>query len=790
MKDLQQPTAAATVPSSTLVAVQYRFALQGLTCSSCVQTVQDAIVQFLDETAARETNGDYAPLTAAMVKSVHVSLFPEPSLRVQAPPEMADRMVEVVEAVGFEAKLVLQEPMEQSFPVFLYRFALQGLTCSSCVHTVEAAMQELVPSATNVQVSLFPEPNLAFESNDPNLEVTVQETIENVGYDAQLVTMEEQFDEKASHQKKKLSTRIIAFVFSDTNELFMAERRLQQFEQVQKIARSGVDELVTRINEGDPESGQSKAVATTLRVAFYQTNGVGVRTLLRAVEEVATGTVEVKDLTSYQATQEATEIRQKAEIRKYYRQFLFAFALSVPIVVMNMILSYVPATKDAIDSQVFWNINVEEFVSWIMATPVQFISGAQFYRETYYSLRTRHFGMGTLICVGTTAAYFYSVFAVLNNSIRDTDERLAVAFETSALLIMFVLLGKYIEHRAKARTSKAISVLVQLAPQSASLVGVWNSVKQKEMEFVEERIPLLLLQPDDILIVRPGEKVASDGVVLSGTTSIDESMLTGESVPSIKRVGDTVIGGTINLEGSIRVKVSFVGSDTTLAQIIRLVDEAQSSKAPIQAFADWISGRFVPFVLVSSLFTYVVWASLLNSSALDGVKNDWKYGSHGLNDWTLPLIFAISVLVISCPCALGLACPTAIMVGSGVGARNGILIKGGEPLEAANNTAAVVFDKTGTLTFGAPTVADTLLLSDHCAALFDTIAATGHKEMNDDTISTLSGDAVSSLNQMAIENVFFLAACAEYGSEHPLAKGMVYSTHCLRHFAHAISHVM
>ena len=380
-------------------------------------------------------------------------------------------------------------------------------------------------------------------------------------------------------------------------------------------------------------------------------------------------------------------------------------------------------------------------MAWVLATPVQFYSGSRFYREAYYSVKSRHLGMGFLIASGTTAAYFYSVFVVIYNATRDAaagggGRRLMQAFETSALLIMFVLLGKYLECKVKVSTGTALSKLSQLTPETATLIGTIAMTQDKPDENIEgetqgqdedqpslvsqengngrrspifhslatlvgtrtiavtqdkpkedskddaqdqdedqpsldgqifyscqeETIPLTLLQRNDVLLLRPGETVPIDGIVLKGTTTVDESMITGESVPVTKNVGDTMIGGTMNIDGSVRIHVHTVGPGTTLAKIIQLIEDAQASKAPIEEYADYISARFVPVVFVIALTTYLVWSILLHSSLLMGIKNDWKYWDEGLNDWTLPLLFSISCLVIACPCALGLATPTAVMV--------------------------------------------------------------------------------------------------------------------------------
>lgn len=325
-----------------------------------------------------------------------------------------------------------------------------------------------------------------------------------------------------------------------------------------------------------------------------------------------------------------------------------------------------------------------------------------------------------------------------------------VAFESSALLIMFVVLGKYLEEKAKSKTSKAISNLAKLTPDGATLVGTMTAntkEQQKEETFFEEKlIPLSLVQKNDILLVRPGEKVPVDGVVISGISAIDESMITGESMPVLKKSGDNVIGGTINSEGAFQFQVENVGNDTTLGRIIQLIEDAQMSKAPIQEFADKIGGSFVKVVLVISLSTLIIWYTLLNSTALDGIKETWPYLEDGFNDATLPFLFSISVLVIACPCALGLATPTAIMVGSGVGAKHGILIKGGEPLQLSSEVDTVVFDKTGTLTEGSPQVEDIVLLD------FDGSKQDKEKE---------------------VEEIMFYAASAEYNSQHPIGKGIL-----------------
>ncbi|WP_046225901.1 heavy metal translocating P-type ATPase [Paenibacillus dauci] len=314
----------------------------------------------------------------------------------------------------------------------------------------------------------------------------------------------------------------------------------------------------------------------------------------------------------------------------------------------------------------------------ILATPVQFIIGWQFYVGAYKALRSGSANMDVLVALGTSAAYFYSLFLIIR-SVFVPGTQVELYFEVSSILVTLILLGKWFEHRAKGRSSEAIRSLMNLRAQMARV----------EREGQELEIPIDDVRIDDIVIVKPGEKIPVDGEVVEGQSSVDESMLTGESLPVEKTIGDAVIGATINQNGRLRFRVSRIGQNTALARIIRVVEEAQVSKAPIQRMADVISGIFVPIVVGIALLTFGIWYLWLEpgnfSSALEK---------------------AIAVLVIACPCALGLATPTSIMAGSGRAAEYGILFKGGEHLEAAHKVNTVVLDKTGTITRGEPVLTD------------------------------------------------------------------------------------
>lgn len=367
-------------------------------------------------------------------------------------------------------------------------------------------------------------------------------------------------------------------------------------------------------------------------------------------------------------SEDSVDNTAEKESRTLKLSLLFSAILTLPLL-LGMVLSW-------------FGIHIvflhNPWLQLILATPVQFIIGWRFYKHGFLALKALSPNMDVLIALGTGAAYFFSLYNVLaGNTMHGSMEGLY--FESSMTIITLILLGKYMEARAKAKTSDAIGKLIALQPQTATL---W-------VDGVGKIIPLAEVQPGDILLVRPGEKIPVDGEIVDGNASIDESMLTGESMPRDKSSGDTVFCASINLSGAFRMRAERIGRDTTLSQIIKLVRSAQGVKAPIQKVADKVSAVFVPTILVLALVTFLIWFFLTKNVET-------------------ALLNAISVLVIACPCSLGLATPTAIMVGTGLGAEHGILIKGGEYLETAHKLTAVVFDKTGTITKGEPSVTDIL----------------------------------------------------------------------------------
>jgi Cu+-exporting ATPase len=389
------------------------------------------------------------------------------------------------------------------------------------------------------------------------------------------------------------------------------------------------------------------------------------------------------------------KVARENETKSLKRLFLFSLILSVPIFTISMVLEWFGIMLP--------NKNI---ILLLLATPIQFIAGYRFYKGALLSLRARTASMDTLIAIGTSAAYFYSLSVILFPSIGLGEE---VYFETSAVLITFILLGKWLEAVTKGKASDAIKKLMGLQPKTATVIR-----NGKEMQIQIKDVIV-----GDIVIVKPGQKIPVDGVVVEGLSSVDESMITGESIPIEKKRGDKVIGGTFNKHGSFKFKTTKVGRDMVLSQIIKLVEDAQGSKAPIQRLADKVSSYFVPAVMIIAIISFSVWYFVFEQT------------------FVFSLSIFIAVLIIACPCALGLATPTAIMVGTGKGAENGILIKGAEALENAHKLTTIVFDKTGTLTKGKPEVTDIVV----------------------------SG-------KLSKKDVLRYAAIAEKSSEHPLAEAI------------------
>jgi Cu+-exporting ATPase len=456
-----------------------------------------------------------------------------------------------------------------------------------------------------------------------------------------------------------------------------------------------------------------------VRVEFLQT-ATDARALRKRIEQLGYRASDVSGGDEKTGVDREEEAR-RAERRDLARRFTVAAALSLPVLVISMSHGAIP----------LFDVSWINWLQLALTAPVVFYSGAPFYRGAWAALRHRAADMNTLIATGTGAAFLYSLVATfaprlvttaggagmgdmkMSGDVMSGAAMTPVYFEAAAVIIALILLGRLLEARAKGRTTDAIKKLVGLQARTARVVRA---------DGMHEDVPVEEVEPGDVILVRPGEKIPTDGVVTEGRSTVDESMLTGESMPVEKSVGDDVTGATINGAGSFELRATRVGRDTVLQQIVRMVQEAQGSRAPVARLADKVSGYFTPVVIIIAIVTFVVW--------FIAAPSDVRL--------TTALVHMVSVLIIACPCALGLATPTAVMVGTGRGAEAGVLIKGGEALETAHRIQTIVLDKTGTITEGRPGVTDV-------------VAAGGFTQ----------------------DELIRLAASVERASEHPLGEALV-----------------
>ncbi|MBE6067806.1 MAG: copper-translocating P-type ATPase [Clostridium lundense] len=544
---------------------------------------------------------------------------------------------------------------------------IEGMTCAACAKAVERASKKL-QGVTDANVNFATEKlNVDFDENKISIE-DIQAAIEKAGYKA----------------KTESSTKTL------------------KIQGMTCAACAKTVERVTKKLDGVIESNVNFATEN-LNIS-YDSSKVRVSDIRKVIEKA--GYKAVEEETNVDADKE----RKEKEIKLLWKKFVIAAIFSVPLLVITMGHMFGEPIGFKLPEFIDPMVNPRTFaiVQLILVMPVM-AAGYKFFTVGFKSLFRRSPNMDSLIAMGTSAAFLYGIFAIVQIFGGNVDYAYDLYFESAAVIITLITLGKYLESVTKGKTSEAIKKLMGLAPKTAIIIR-----NGKEIE-----TPIEEVEVGDIIVVKPGEKMPVDGEVVEGTTSVDESMLTGESIPVEKNIGDKIIGASINKNGTIKYRATKVGKDTALAQIIKLVEDAQGSKAPIAKLADIISGYFVPVVMVIAVVSAFAW---------------YMSGETGV----FALTIFISVLVIACPCALGLATPTAIMVGTGKGAEYGVLIKSGVALETAHKVKTIVFDKTGTITEGKPKVTDVVVTND-----------------------------------ITQDYLLQLAASAEKGSEHPLGEAIV-----------------
>lgn len=504
---------------------------------------------------------------------------------------------------------------------------IQGMTCANCVATIERNLKK-EKGVGNVSVNLSSERAVVNYAQDVTSLGNLIQRVERAGYGV-----------------LQVSNDILLEKLSNTNEVDRITAKLSMVDGITRVSGNVVKETIT---------------------VDYIPTIIDIREIYTLLKKIGFHPIIPTD------TLDSEQKAREREIRKQRNLLILGLVFTIPLFLLSMGRDF------GLLPSAWMHASWMNFLFLALATPVQFYVGAQFYRGAWKSIRSGSANMDVLIALGSSVAYLFSIL-VLAGLVQGH-----VYFETSAMIITLIRLGKYLEVKAKGRTSEAIKKLVNLQVKNATVLR----------DGKEQKLPVEEIQIGDSVIVKPGEKIAVDGKVIEGHTSVDESLITGESLPANKMVGDEVIGGTINKQGVIIFQATKIGKDTLLSHIIKMVEEAQSSKAAIQQLADTVSAYFVPIVILLALITFILWNFVLD---IPITVADQTIFSRALINMT-------AVLVIACPCAMGLATPTAVMVGSGRGAEMGILFRSAEALERAGSVDTLVFDKTGTITKGQPSV--------------------------------------------------------------------------------------
>ncbi|KAI1608565.1 Cu2+-exporting ATPase [Exophiala viscosa] len=726
------PAKASSVSKSQTTVTT--ISVQGMTCGACTSAV---------EAGFKDVPG---------VKSMSISLLAERAIvEHDASIIGADALAEIIEDRGFDATIMdskVQEAKkdanntkEQGPSTWTATVAIEGMTCGACTSSVEGAFKN-VPGLVRFNISLLAE--RAVISHDPEAlpAEKIVELIEDAGFDAKVVSSQA---EAASQGASSATQQLKIYGLPDGKTATELEDALR--------SKAGIKNAVISLST-------SRANVT------YDPALIGLRAIVGVVEAAGFNAL-VADSEDNNAQLES--LAKTKEIQEWRRAFLTSVGFAVPVFLISMIIPMFLPALDFGSFQLIPGLFLGDIVCGALTFPVQFGIGKRFYVSAYKSLKHRSPTMDVLVVLGTSAAFFFSCFAVIVAVLIPPHNKPGTVFDTSTMLITFITLGRWLENRAKGQTSKALSALMSLAPSMATiyedplyaekLAANWSAPSSPVLEktptnekfnrlpaapsgpaAIEKMIPTELIEVGDVVILRPGDKVPADGIVTRGESFVDESMVTGEAMPISKKKGSVLMAGTVNGAGKLDFKVSRAGKDTQLSQIVTLVQEAQTSRAPIQRMADLVAGYFVPVIILLGLITFIGWMVL--SHTLPNPPKIFIDKQSG-GKFMVCLKLCISVIVFACPCALGLATPTAVMVGTGTASQQGILVKGGAALETATRITHLIFDKTGTLTFGKLKVADKKI------------------------------EPLWSSNEWRTKVWWTLVGLAESGSEHPIAKSVL-----------------
>ncbi|KXL46095.1 hypothetical protein M433DRAFT_66060 [Acidomyces richmondensis BFW] len=697
----------------------------GMTCGACTSAVEGAF---------KDVPG---------VASLSISLLSERAvIEHDAKTISPAKLAEMIEETGFDAEVLetkacdpLLEPPEARMhgskkTVLSTIIAIDGMTCGACTSAVESGFQGR-EGVLQFSISLLAERAVILHEPDKLSVAQILEIVEERGFDAHLVSSQEGGHTGSTNSSIQLK------IYG----LPSPESAIELQAALKNIA--GITSAVV--------SSQTCRASIT-----HVPSKIGLRAIVEAIEKLGYNAL-VADSDDNNAQLES--LAKTKEIQEWWRAFRFSLSFAIPVFLVSMFLPmFIPALD--LGSLHWCGIWLGDVICLLLTIPVQFGIGRRFYVSAWKSLQHGSPTMDVLVVLGTSAAFFFSCAAMTVSMIIPPHTRPATTFDTSTMLITFISLGRFLENRAKGQTSQALSRLMSLAPSSATIYADpiaavkaaegWKSgADTNEKSSIDRRastspidqrtIPSELIEVGDIVILKPGDKIPADGIVTQGESYVDESMVTGEAMPILKTPGLNLMAGTVNGTGRLDFKVTRAGRDTQLSQIVRLVQEAQTSRAPIQRMADIVAGYFVPIIITLGLATFVGWMALSHLLP-DPPAIFTRHDSGGKIMVCVKL--CIAVIVFACPCALGLATPTAVMVGTGVGAEQGILVKGGAALETATKIKHIVLDKTGTLTMGKMSI----------------------------SISDIHGDWATDSER---ENLWWtIVGLAESGSEHPIAKAI------------------
>jgi Cu+-exporting ATPase len=696
----------------------------GMTCGACTSAVEGA---FKD---------------VAGLKSFSISLLSERAVIEHDPTIIsADKLAETIEDVGFDAQVLdsvaatpapKKNRSRKQQKTMTTTLAVEGMTCGACTSAIESGFKD-VDGVYQFNVSLLA--NRAVLVHDPS-KITadqIAEIIEDRGFDAKVLSS---LDGNV-HQSSTSNGPVQLKIYGLPNA-------------------SAAEELEGLLRKTSGITSATVNFSTSRASIKREPQIIGLRAVVETVEAAGYNAL-VADSEDNDAQLES--LAKTKEIQEWRRAVIFSAWFAVPVFLISMFIPMFLPFLNFGGIRIIPGVYVGDIICLVLTIPVQFGIGKRFYISAYKSLSHGSPTMDVLVVLGTSAAFFFSIFSMLVSLLVSPHTKPTTLFDTSTMLITLVSLGRYLENSAKGQTSKALSNLMSLAPSmttiyadpiaAAKAAEGWDLDDEKlgrdsvDGNAVEERvIPTELIEVGDVVILRPGDKIPADGTVTRGESYLNESMVTGEAMPIFKKPGTPVMAGTVNGNGRLEFLVTRAGRDTQLSQIVRLVQEAQTSRAPIQRFADVVAGYFVPIIITLGLSTFVGWMVL--SHVLPYPPKIFLDHASG-GKFMVCFKLCIAVIVFACPCALGLATPTAVMVGTGVGAEHGILVKGGAALEMATKLTHVVFDKTGTLTVGKMSVSK----------------------------ADIQGEWASSTQ---MKNLWWtLVGLAEMGSEHPIAKSIVLS---------------